>query len=97
MEGSIHVSRVTKTQRNPPPGHVAIPRDLVRWLKEMYPEECYRADGGMSLEDHLQYAGKAELVRDLAFYAEQRSFEEAAMGALVDDELSVTFDNTGEH
>ena len=60
-----------------------VPEDLLKHLEAIYPERCYRATPGQTLEDHLQYAGAAGLVADLrGVFEEQRA---AAIEADPDD------------
>ena len=65
-----------------------VTKELVRWLQTQYPPRCYSGDAGETLEQHLQYAGKVDLVFELAtIHEDQRtdaSFAENVKSALAD-------------
>lgn len=52
-----------------------IPKELLRYLQEGHPPRCYTAIGE-SIEQHLRYAGKVELIATLAAHAQQQAEED---------------------
>lgn len=67
----------------PPPD---IPAPLLKWLEENFPPRCYEGQG--SLEEHLLYAGKVQLVTYLReAFGEQQEDDQILADALAEVEL----------
>lgn len=57
-----------------------VPEDLLLFLEKLFPPQCYTGTRGESLEAHLLYAGKVELVSYL-----RASFEDQEDASLALD------------
>lgn len=64
---------------------------LVAHLEALYPPQCYTGDGE-SLEAHLLYAGKVQLIVELRNVLEKQSEEEAVAAEITALELDIPGD-----
>ena len=67
--------------RIPPP---FIPKAVLDWLEASFPARCY-GPRSETLEEHLMYAGKRELIDDIARIVDGQSSREQALQALAED------------
>lgn len=83
QENFVTKAAIKRLLGPPSPRMPSMPRDTLEWLEANYPPKCYEP-GRETLEAHLQYAGKVDLVQFLrASYSE--TTDDIAMSALTDD------------
>lgn len=70
--------RVSEALRSSQPPEA--PEELLVWLETVFPARCYTSTDGETLEQHLLYAGKVDLIDLLRSANEARK-----MGEEIDD------------
>ncbi|MCW2317129.1 hypothetical protein M2322_002683 [Rhodoblastus acidophilus] len=87
----LEQQRKTQLKEEPLPPPPITP-ELVAWLLTAFPPRCYEGPRSETLEDHLKYAGKVELVEQLRNELEEQQKEELEARSMAAREFDVAED-----